>query len=249
VSYGTRLVGQADPAGDDDGPGTYVYPTNPVYQPGIFDLRSEDVYADGDEVVFVTGIAGEITNPWGGDQISHQRVNVYLGDGTGAAQPALPGTNLDTASSWKAVVVADGRYDSKGVFAPDGRRLGDVRLVAIPETRQIAAVVDRSALAGLDPATASYGVAMFGNAEQGEGVGFIRPVYDKGYWDAADPWWVKEYRFGGGAGVWEDSPDHDTDTRDPNALDILVGVGQDQHTVMDWQAGSPVRLPMVQLAR
>ena len=54
-------------------------------------------------------------------------------------------------------------------------------------------------------------------------------------------------RFGGGAGVWEDSPDHDTDTRDPNALDVLVGPGQDQHTVLDWQQGSPVQLPMHQL--
>ncbi len=252
VSYGTRLGGLTDPVGDDDGPGTYVYPTNPVYLPGIFDLTGVDVYADTsggrDDVVFVTGIHGDITNPWGGDQISHQRVNLYLGAGSGAPAAALPGTNLDTEHPWSAVVVADGRYDSKGVFAPDGTRLGDVRLVAIPETHQIAAVVARSALAGLDPATASYGVAMLGNAELGEGVGYVRPVYDRDYWDAADPSWIKEYRFGGGAGVWEDSADHDTDTRDPNALDIVVGAGQDQHTVMDWRTASPVRLPLVPLA-
>ena len=248
VSYGTRVGGLTDPTGDDDGPGTYVYPTNPVYVPGAFDLTGMDVYEDGDDVVFVTGIRSEITNPWGGDQISHQRVNVYLGDGTGDATAALPGTNLDTATAWQRVVVADGRYDSKGVFASDGSRVGDVRLVAVPETRQIAAIVPRSALAGLDPATASYGVAMFGNAEAGEGVGFIRPVYDKGYWEAGDPWWIKEYRFGGGAGVWEDSADHDTDTRDPNALDIVVGQGQDQHSVMQWQDAT-VRLPMVPIER
>ena len=247
LAYGDRVGGVTDPAGDDDGPGTYVYPTNPVYVPGAFDLTGEDVYTDGDDVVFVTGIHGEITNPWGGDQISHQRINVYLGDGSGAGADALPGTNLATAADWSRVVVADGRYDSKGVFAADGSKVGDVRLVAIPETRQIVAIVPRAALGGLDPAAASMGVAMFGNAEPGEGVGFIRPVYDRGYWDAADPWWIKEYRFGGGAGVWEDSADHDTDTRDPNALDIVVGAGQDQHTVMDWQTAGPVRLPMVPL--
>jgi glucan 1,4-alpha-glucosidase len=253
VAYGDRVGGFTDPTGDDDGPGTYVYPTNPVYVPGAFDITGVDVYADTasgqDNVVFVTGIHGEITNPWGGDQISHQRINIYLGNGSGGPTAALPGTNLDTASAWSAVVVADGRYDSKGVFAPDGSKIADVRLVAIPETRQIAAIVPRSALGGLDPATASYGVGMFGNAEPGEGVGYIRPVYDRAYWDAGDPWWIKEYRFGGGAGVWEDSADHDTDTRDPNALDIIVGAGQDQHTVMDWQTASPVRLPMVPISQ
>jgi hypothetical protein len=42
-------------------------------------------------VGFVTQIGGEIVNPWGGDQISHQRVNVYVGaDDAVAALPGLP---------------------------------------------------------------------------------------------------------------------------------------------------------------
>jgi hypothetical protein len=51
-----------------------------------------EVYADGDVVRFVTQIGGEIVNPWGGDHISHQRVNVYVGAGGGDAVAALPGT-------------------------------------------------------------------------------------------------------------------------------------------------------------
>lgn len=142
-------------------------------------------------------------------------------------------------------MVADGRYDNKGVFAPDGSKIADVRLVAIPETRQIAAIVPRSVFGDLDPATTSYGVAMLGNAEPGEGIDYVRPVYDADYWAAGDPWWIKAYRFGGEAGVWDGTPAHDTDTRDPNALAIVVGEGQDQHTVMDWQTSAPVQLPMV----
>lgn len=248
VAYGDRIGGVSDPVGDDDGPGTYTYPTNPVYVPGAFDLTGMGVYEDGDNVVIATGIDGEITNPWGGDQISHQRINVYLGEGSGGSAAALPGTNMATASGWTAVVVADGRYDSKGVFAPDGSKIADVRLVAIPETRQIAAIVPKSVFDGRDPATTSYGVAMLGNAEPGEGIGYVRPVYDADYWAAGDPWWIKEYRFGGGAGVWDGTPAHDTDTTDPNALDIVVGEGQDQHTVMDWQTSAPVQLPMVPIA-
>lgn len=247
LAYGNRVGGLQDPAGDDNGPGDYVYPTAGVYTPGTFDLRGTEVYEDGDSTVFVTSIDGPLTNPWGGDQISLQRVNIYLGQGTGDRQAALPGTNLDTASPWQRVIVQDGRFDSAGVYGPDGKKVADVELVALPEKKQVAAVVPKSALGTLDPAGASYGVAMFGNAEAGEGVGYVRPVYDRAYWDKADPWWIKEYRFGGGAGEWNDSPAHDTDTRDPNALDITVGPGQTQAEVMDWRTHAPVALPMVRL--
>ena len=39
----------------------------------------------------------------------------------------------------------------------------------------------------------------------------------------------------------------DTDTRDPNALDVLVGTGQSQSQVLDWRTASPVQLPMLPL--
>jgi glucan 1,4-alpha-glucosidase len=248
LSYGTRIGGLPDPAGDDDGPGTYVYPANPVYAPGTFDLTGTGVYGRGDQIALVTSIAGEITNPFGGDQISHQRVNVYLGSGDGPSAPALPGTNLETATTWDAVVVTDGRFDTAGVYAPDGSLVADVDLVAIPETRQIVTLVDRTALGSLDPATARYGVAMLGNAEEGEGIGFVRPVYDYDYWVTNPLGFVRDWRFGGGAGEVDFAlPSKDTDTRDPNAIDIVVGQGQSQAEVMDWETQTPVRLPMVPL--
>ncbi|MGM0575644.1 MAG: glucodextranase DOMON-like domain-containing protein [Myxococcota bacterium] len=40
-----------DPAGDDHGPGTYVYPSGDAYRPGSFDLRELRLVPDGDEVV------------------------------------------------------------------------------------------------------------------------------------------------------------------------------------------------------
>ena len=79
---------------------------------------------------------------------------------------------------------------------------------------------------------------MFGNGEAGEGIGFIRPVYDGDYWNNPPEGfsWIKEFRFGGGAGSWDDTPAHDTDTRDPNAIDVIVGCGQTQAQVLDWRA-------------
>jgi glucose/arabinose dehydrogenase/PKD repeat protein len=246
-AFGTLVGGFADPAGDDNGPGTYVYPTNSAFADGGFDLTRMEVYSDGDSVRFVTQINGEIVNPWGGDQISHQRINVYVGAGTGDPVAALPGTNMDTASPWSAAVVIDGRFNTAGVFAPDGTKLSGGTLSTLPQTREIIITVPRSAFGALDLESARYGTAMFGNAEAGEGIGYVRPVYDLAYWQNPGPdfWWITEYRFGGGAGVWTDAANHDSDTRDPNAIDVIVGPGQTQAQVLDWQAGSPTRVPML----
>jgi hypothetical protein len=246
--YGSRLGALSDPAGDDNGPGTYKYPTNSAYVPGAFDLTGMEVYDSGDDYAFVSTIAGDVTNPWGGQAISHQRINVYLGKGEGRAAPGLPGTNINVEHAWDSVIVTDGRFDGAGVYAPDGTRTSAVSLMAVPEAHQIVTRVPKVALGGLDPAAARMSVAMFGNAEASEGIGNVRPVYDGAYWEAGDPSWIKEWRFGGGAGVFDGGlPARDTDTRDPNALDILVGEGQTQSDVLDWRAGSPVVVPMLGL--
>ena len=104
-------------------------------------------------------------------------------------------------------MVTDGRFDSAGLFDADGTKLGDVQLVAIPETRQIVTLVDKADLGALDLATACYGVAMFGNAEAGEGIGFIRPVYDYDYWNEQPAGFVRDWRFGGGAGEIDFGPE------------------------------------------
>ncbi|HYI20395.1 MAG TPA: PKD domain-containing protein, partial [Solirubrobacteraceae bacterium] len=247
--FGTRVGGLVDPEGDDDGPGTYVYPTNGAFVDGAFDLTAMDVYDAGDQVRFVTTIRGDLTNPFGGNQISLQRVNIYLGDGDGAAVPALPGTNMNAASPWEAVIVQDGRFDTWGVYGADGTRRAPGTLLAIPQTDELVLTVPKSALGDLDLATARYGVAMFGNAEGGEGIGFVRPVYDFDFWNSppGDKPWIKEYRFGGGAGVWVDNAAKDTDLRDPNAMDVIVGEGQTQAEVLDWEAASPTAVPMLAL--
>ncbi|MEO2105137.1 MAG: glucodextranase DOMON-like domain-containing protein, partial [Actinomycetota bacterium] len=249
--HGTLLGALTDPAGDDDGPGTYVYPTNEVFEDGVFDLTGLEVYADGDDRTFVIGIDGPVTNPpaWNGDQIAMQRVNVYLGDGSAGAQPALPGTNMDTESAWQAVVVIDGRYDAAGVYAPDGTMIAAGELFSDPANGEFGVVLPATAFGAIDLASATYGTAMFVNAEGGEGIGNVRPVYDLEYWQNPGPGmgYITEWRMGGGAGVFDNSPAHDTDVRDSNALDVIVGEGQAQSTVLDWTIGSPTQLPMVPL--
>ncbi|MEW9555381.1 glucan 1,4-alpha-glucosidase [Nonomuraea sp. NPDC050783] len=251
LSFGERVGTLTDPAGDDNGPGTYVYPAAGAFNPGAFDLTGFGVYRDGDTLRLVTQLAGAIGNPWGGNGMSVQRLNVYLGSGDGDPSPALPGTNIATDHAWRLAVVADGRYPDAafgtGAYAPDGTRKAAVELTVLPASRQIVASLPVSALGGADPADVRYAVAMFSDAEDGEGIGNVRPVYSLEHWNTG-PWWVHDYRFGGGAGEFTDTtPARDTGTADPNAIDVLVGPGQQQSAVLDWHAHQPVAIPLLGL--
>ncbi len=257
-AFGDRLGGITDPSGDDNGPGSYVYPTDAAFNPGSFDLTGFSVYRDGDNVNLVTNVAGAINNPWGGNGMSTQRVNVYVHDPaetSTASTPLLPGTSTNAAGPWTRAIVADGRYQSSrfggGVYGPDLARTGDARLQVIPATSQIVVTVPASTFGAVDPAKAGYQVSMYSDAEDGEGIGNVRPVYSKTCWDGGDgcPWFVKPYRFGGGAGTWDGGlAAHDTDVSDSNAIDIISGSAA-QSSVMDWTKGSPVTVPYVPLTR
>jgi hypothetical protein len=48
---GTTVLDVTDPDGDDNGPGTYAYPTSDDFKPGAFDLQRFQVIVDGDNVL------------------------------------------------------------------------------------------------------------------------------------------------------------------------------------------------------
>ena len=248
LSYGTRIGGLTDPTGDDNGPGTYVYPTDGAFTPHSFDLTQFDVYRDGDQVRFVTRVAGAITNPWGGNGMSVQRVNILLG-AAGQSSPGLPGTNTAVAGPWSRAVIADGRFPdqplSLGVYDATLAKVSTASLRVVPAPHDIVVTVPASAL-DVEVAEAGYQVAIYSNGEPGEGIGLVRPVYSKAHWDNGFPW-TKQFRFGGGAGEQSfDLPSRDTDTRDPNTIDVITG-SADQSAVLDWTTTTPVVLPFVPL--
>jgi len=68
-----------DPVGDDNGPGTYTYPTDPVYVPGSFDITKVDVQDAGDNVIFKVSVNAPISNSWGmASGFSVQMVEIYI---------------------------------------------------------------------------------------------------------------------------------------------------------------------------
>jgi hypothetical protein len=148
------------------------------------------------------------------------------------------------------VVTGDG-FNDLGVRDASGATISGATMLALPATRQIVVSVPKAAFGSADLAGAQYALVMASHAGDGEGTGSIRPVYDLGYWESTAGTgmsWIHDFRFGGGAGEWTDATDaRDTDTRDPNVLDILVGAGTTQEQVLDWTAGAPVTIPYVGL--
>jgi hypothetical protein len=146
------------------------------------------------------------------------------------------------------VLTADG-FNDLGLRDAAGTTVAAATLLELPWTKQIVASVPKTAIPSL--AGARYVVAMLSHGGDGEGTGHIRPVYDLTYWQSTvgtGMSWIHDFRLGGGAGEWIGNGDsYDTDTKDPNTVDILVPPGASQSQVLDWRAGAPVVLRYVTL--
>jgi hypothetical protein len=260
-AFGTLVGNISDPKGDDNGPGSYVYPTDGAFNKGSFDLRAFSVYKDGDHVRFVTTVDSSITNSWGGNGMSTQRLNIYLGKAsssktrsTTVATAELPGTNTFTEGAWQKAIVADGRNNgaryASGVYeaGSEPEKSADVDL-SVVQGNAIVASVPAAALAGLDLDKIGYQVSIFSSAEDSEGIGNVRPVFSKECWDGESACqtstFVKQYRFGGGLGEVTDTAAHDSVTTDSNAIDIFSG-DQSQADLMNLK-NSQVVLPFLTL--
>ncbi|TCD54422.1 dextranase [Alloscardovia theropitheci] len=227
TAFGNKMGSIADAKGDDNGPGSYTYPTNGAFAEGNFDMTNFDAYDDGDSYNFVTSLATEINNPWGGNGISTQQLNIYLRDGKATDDAVVPlrkGTQTYVKGAWKYAIIADGRYNP-GVYAPDGTKVGDLEISAIGN--RLAVTVKKSVIKDIDAASAQYEVSLYSSAEGGEGVDNVRPVYSAacfaGTAEGCTGSWLHEYRFGGAKGVYQSESPFITDTTASNAIDILVG--------------------------
>jgi carbohydrate-binding DOMON domain-containing protein len=212
-----------DPAGDDKGPGTYIYPTDAVYKPGSFDITEFEVVPSGDTVEFKVTVKSRIEDPWdsaawGGNGFSVQMAAIHIdtdhkkGSGVTAS---LPGFNVRFAEdeAWDKVVIispqgptrVNSEVDSK---CPQWKDRIIVPKVTRAQGRTLIAVVDVKALGGPPQPGWGYQVLMQSN---------------EGFPDKTDLLTRKvnefegQHRFGGGT-------DYDND---PHVIDILVPPGGD----------------------
>ncbi len=155
-----------DPQGDDKGPGTYTYPTDGVFKPGVFDIKQFSVGYDDKYLVCKFTFYGPVPNPWGsGSGLVLQTLDVYVdrdpGKGTGN-RLLLPGRNaaLQKGDGWDAAIWAEGW--TPGLYVPDANGVpqktsDEVKISVDPAANAVTLRVPRSALGeGFDPLKAGY---------------------------------------------------------------------------------------------
>ena len=187
LGLSTLLLEIADPTGDDNGPGTYTYPTDTVFSAGNFDIENFSVSVDASNVIFKFKFVGAVPNPWGsGSNLSLQSLDVYIdkdpGQNTGNRM-MLPGRNaaLEAGNGWEYAVWAEGW--TPGIYAPDAstgepKMLNTSYKVIVDPALQIVTLrVPLAALGEGDPAQWGYAaVVMSQDGYPTTGVWRVRDV-------------------------------------------------------------------------
>ena len=208
-----------DPAGDDFGPGSYQYPTDPVYTAKSFDLRKVEMIDNGDTIEFRVTVGARIKDPWNskdwdGNGFSLQFVQIYIdtnhvaGKGHTAPLPGLGSVDFAPDQAWDKVVL----------ISPQGkmRLSSEVRYKAKDQRKDV--VIPRKTKARGKTLVAIVKKSDLGQPTTDWGFQAVMQS-NEGYPDKKDILTrrVNEvrggHRFGGG---------HDS-TCDPHVIDILAG--------------------------
>lgn len=208
------ILDVTDPIGDDNGPGTYTYPTDKVFEPAVFDISSFKVGVGDTDMVFIFTFEGPIKNPWNsGNNLSVQTLDVYIdkdpGAGTGSRK-LLPGRNcaLGEGDGWEYAIWAEGW--TPGIFSPDPSSLeakavsgASFKVIVDTAKSTVTLRVPRAILGDGDPSMWGYAAMVLSQD------GFPSP----GVWRVRD---VKanaeQWRIGGGS---------DTVTNQTRIMDLV----------------------------
>jgi hypothetical protein len=193
-----------DPEEDDHGPGTYVYPLEPVFPARAYDLTEFAVAEDDNNLVFRFTFAGPLNNDWGAPNgMGIHTLDVYVDAAEGGARRLLPGRNatLPEGSGWEFAIWAEGW--TPGLFAPpaagasEPMPLGDastLNIVSDPDQNKITIRAPKKVLAEslgvdtVDPTSWGYlGVVLGQEGFPASGVWRVRDVEPS----------PQQWRFGG----------------------------------------------------
>jgi len=234
VTTSTLVFDVSDPVGDDKGQGTLLYPTNSVFQPGVFDLVRFTVLQDKDFVYLQVRVRNLGGNPWGGPNgfsLQHVQIYVMTTDKTLPVNTTTLGLNVNLAPGWNYAVVAipgwgdtpfpDGEVSA--LFKADGSLVADEHnnpdlfdVYAFTDSNVIEVKISKSLLSDVNN-IANWVWYVFLTSYDGYSVMRIRYVV------AGDP---LEWFLGGGdplaimAGV------------QPRVVDMLAPTDQDQYSML-----------------
>jgi len=182
VVPGAQLLVVPDVAGDDNGPGTYAYPTSDNFKPGAYDLRSFEVYDSGPDAVTFRVQTGDLT-PTFGSSLGAQLVDVYVGNPAGGATStaaSFPQRNYAIAagSAWNRLIEVQG-FGQRFVDGA-GATTGSVAIRASAPTRYITFTVSKTALGGTPGSGWTFAVVLAGqdgfSADQADPICTLDPA-------------------------------------------------------------------------
>ena len=216
----TLVLEVQDPVGDDDGPGTYEYPTDVVFPESVFDAQYFSVGYDSSNLVLTFGLVGPIENAWGSPNgLSVQTLDVYIdtdpGEGTGA-RLLMPGRNAALAEGfgWEYAVWTEGWTPQVVQVDPETlepkeytEATGGMTIAVDPASSEVVVRVPLSFLPDGDPAEWAYAAAVLGQeGYPSEGVWRVRNV----------SLYAGQYIFGGASG----------DSNHTRIIDLILPEGQ-----------------------
>ena len=188
---GVLVLRVEDPIGDDHGPGTFAYPTDSVFPPGVFDLREFLVEEEEKYLKFSVDLAGSVRNPWGSAiNLSVQTIDIYIdldpGAGTGA-RLLLEGRNaaLPAEFGWEYAIWVEGWHQKVLVPAsPDDPTSPPVEISGSPlkvridgDAGKIVIRLPKEILPdGIDPVALGYTLAVL--SQEGYPSAGVRRVRD-----------------------------------------------------------------------
>jgi glucoamylase len=227
---GTTILDTTDPSNDDNGPGTYQYPTSSNFAPGSFDITRFQVLKQGDTVYLRTTLRNLVETF--GSPNGAQLLDVYV------HQPGVTPTSTDAAFTSRNYTIAPAdawsqRLEVQGFAGPvwqdaNGDQVGTVSgVVASPAAKTITIALPASQL-GTPAAGWSFSVVLTGQD------GFA-PDQARGF--SATP---QEYQFGVCA-PGDPSPICSVNPGSvAKAIDVITPAGVSQSTELDPTAGTPV---------
>ncbi len=232
IAAGAKVVFEMnDPVGDDNGAGTYVYPTNNVFQPGVFDLTKFRVIDMGDRVVFEVYVKNLGDNPWNGpNDFCLQYPQIYVHTTLGDGNTSTFGLNVAIAndSAWHFALLLAPGWESDPV--PKGQRAalyyangtvvvqdGDFKVYGDPTRNAIIAEVSKKLLPDVEH-IANWSYVVVVTSYDGYGPDRIRPFgVEAGEWTVGVG---KELASAVAVGVI------------PRIMDLLAPTAEDQYKML-----------------
>jgi glucoamylase len=229
VTGGTTVLDVTDPSGDDNGPGTYQYPTDPAFQPGAFDLTDFKVISDGTTAYLQATLANLV--PTFGNAFGAQLLDVYVhapGAAATSTAAAFPTRNyaIAPADAWNELVEVQG-FASPVWQDAAGNSLGTA-FMATSQTSGTVTIALPEATFGTPASGWSFAVVLTGQD------GFS-PDHARAFAPAPQPFEFGVCGPAGGSPICSAGP-----ATVPKAMDVITPAGVSQATELDPTLGPVV---------